>query len=529
MASSIALEQQLNKNYKTLEECIELVNRGVPEIYQAHDEFKVLQRFLAYSVKRIFESIEAIDYVYSPDFVEDRLLPILADTVGVEYPVGGRSERLRLLLKYYMKIMKVRGTEIAITHLSRILEMSEEEAYYEHLDNFNRIRITHEYWVDPDKYDEYKSAYDSYATAAAAGEFSVSQEEDIKIGLGELAERCKVYLGCLLIGTDYVSDFDYANKMLRHGVHAGFMYRLTNVDGYFRVENTENDNETMMKNVFNTWHRFSHGLNNAYPSIYYELGEWEYDIEKDVIRSTINSDSLIGFVSPVEFDRYEIGVKYSSSADDDDAMVFVIAFIEEDGREYTLSAVRGIGGVGVKWALVYNYRQADQKILVDQSIPDTTPLESVWKDFPYGCYIYCNRTPNSVYLKTSQVTNTNLDNDFDINFNLSMDIDTERFIQPCSYGFAVYSQPLAIFEPKEFPNQIKNATQNHFEWVKDKDYVLYMDKDEYLFHTFKFLENRWIDIIEFYSDSSAFVEKATVIEIEYEAESVGDTFPPLIG
>jgi hypothetical protein len=168
---------------KTFEECLSIVERIVPKMLSKNPEFSVLLKLLAYSLEMNYKELDRIDNAYNVDFVDKKELPKLADTVGIEYPIGGVTERLRLLLKYYGKIIKNRGTEKSIKQLVRILEYDEVTLYNMSLEDYSDVEVLSE------------------------GECFIK------------------------ILFDGITDFDYAHQMLRKVVPAGYRFEIANKNG----------------------------------------------------------------------------------------------------------------------------------------------------------------------------------------------------------------------------------------------------------------------------------------------------------
>lgn len=168
---------------KTFDECLNIVESFIPRTLKSNTEYKVLIKTLAYSLMKNYESMDRIDNAYNVDFVDDRDLPKLADTLGISYPVGASAEVLRLLLKYYGKIIKSRGTLKSIKQMIRVLEFSEADLYNLSLDDYSSVEV--------------KEIYDKF----------------------------------LAIKFDGITDFDYAYTMLRKVVPAGYRYEVMNLNG----------------------------------------------------------------------------------------------------------------------------------------------------------------------------------------------------------------------------------------------------------------------------------------------------------
>lgn len=130
--------------------------------------------------------------------------------------------------------------------------------------------------------------------------------------------------------------------------------------------------------VFNNWTRISHGSNGLYPSKARELNAWSYDSVNDAITCTMNSDSMIGFISPDAHENFDFEVEVSSTYAYHNWIGVVIAFAEEGGRQYTLNLWRAWGNRGASdpnFALHYNQAQTDAVLLAGSQcgLPSPSP------------------------------------------------------------------------------------------------------------------------------------------------------------
>jgi len=168
---------------KSFDECLSMVEGLVPSILKNNEEYRVLLKILAYSLMRNYEGIDRIDKAYDVDFVDDRDLPKLADTMNIQYPIGSDSDTLRGILKYFKKILKNRGSVDSIKQMVRVLENSEEDLYNISLEDYSDV--------------------------------------DVRLS----------YDGLIVVSYDGIEDFDYTYDMLLRVVPAGYRLELSNLDG----------------------------------------------------------------------------------------------------------------------------------------------------------------------------------------------------------------------------------------------------------------------------------------------------------
>jgi len=213
--------------------------------------------------------------------------------------------------------------------------------------------------------------------------------------------------------------------------------------------------------VFKNWYRFSHNSSGNFPANKDELNQWEYDEANDIIKSTINSRTFIGFISERYYTDYTLYSKLTSDVADDDRMGVVIAFYKDPntGREYTLSALRD--NESFNWRVVYNYLQGSkygERIIEDKS--DTISDGGTWNNYKDGATIKVQRVGNIVKCWTTQNdSNTIVDNSL-IEFDLDDAADLEMFKGPQPYGFACMSQNNSTFKNVFIPEGI-NALENY--------------------------------------------------------------------
>lgn len=110
------------------------------------------------------------------------------------------------------------------------------------------------------------------------------------------------------------------------------------------VESQKGTGESF-ETVLDQWYRFSHSTTGVYPADASETTSWTYNSATDQIEATINSATVIGFVSPDRYEDYNFEVVVNSSGADDDEIGIVLAFAEIDGVEYMLTAGRNTGAL----------------------------------------------------------------------------------------------------------------------------------------------------------------------------------------
>lgn len=100
--------------------------------------------------------------------------------------------------------------------------------------------------------------------------------------------------------------------------------------------------------IFNTWHR-SQGPNYFPAGSEIPAGNeaLSWILNDGKIETTINSSSVIAFLSPVLMHNFTIQCKVGSDNADDDAVGVVMAFARSGGQNHYIMAVRNQGGAGM--------------------------------------------------------------------------------------------------------------------------------------------------------------------------------------
>ena len=213
--------------------------------------------------------------------------------------------------------------------------------------------------------------------------------------------------------------------------------------------------------VFNTWNRFSHEGASQPLANQLDLDAWSYNSGTSSVENSRNTASATGFYSPRKYDSYTHEATIKSTDGDNDMIGLLIGYVIEDGKHYTLSAIRltnggsGFGLTNVQWALVYNLDQQhtgtdrDQATIVDGTSTVTT-YTSGWSSFPNGVRLRVRKIGANISLKTSDFNSTTIDDTTEITFNLNSDARTQRFAGSVPYGYIAQSQGPASFSNLSF-------------------------------------------------------------------------------
>jgi len=222
--------------------------------------------------------------------------------------------------------------------------------------------------------------------------------------------------------------------------------------------------------VFNTWNRFSHQGSSQPLANQSDLAAWSYNSGTGAVENSLNTASATGFYSPRKHESYTHEATLKSTGSDDDIVGVVVGYVIEDGKHYTLSAIRqthgGFVASGLMWGLVFNLGQSghgdatrDQALISNGTSLGTAGNgnASDWNAFPNGTKVYVRKIGASLSIKTSQFNSTNLDNDTEITFDLSSDSRTQRFAGSVPYGYIAQSQGPASFSGLSFTPDIPES------------------------------------------------------------------------
>ncbi len=247
-------------------------------------------------------------------------------------------------------------------------------------------------------------------------------------------------------------------------------------------------NVVSMQDVFNTWDRFSHHAsggysNSAYPA---ELLAWQYDSVNDVIRSTVNSASQIGFISPKNYKNFDLDVTMGSTHHDDD-LIGLVACADylntSNGNElHKIDYWRSCGGNGIagsrynagypgtytianrytafKWGNG-NYGANATEAGYVSGDATTTPIG--WQWHPGGTRIRIERRDNIVTMRASDLDSNVLIPASEVVIDLSADTRLQKFMGGSRYGFICGSQPDSYWKINSFTDHDKvivNITTN---------------------------------------------------------------------
>lgn len=263
--------------------------------------------------------------------------------------------------------------------------------------------------------------------------------------------------------------------------------------------------EESFANVFNNWRRISHLRSLPQPANPGELDSWELDPETNNVKLTVNSGSLVGFISPDAHDHYTFEVTLSSddtafAGGDDDLIGVCLAFTVVNGIEHTIVAMRTPGGaqthpslggsngrhraklLDVYADIFHGTRRRDlgstngglmwgDGIVDDDRVPEVDIQAGGWNAHPEGCRLRITRTGDHFKVET-----TNLGSDVyvpsaTVEFTLNDDPTLAKFKGPQRYGYVAFSQARSTWvthaKPAAQSQIIVLGSPTSYEWQGD--------------------------------------------------------------
>lgn len=247
--------------------------------------------------------------------------------------------------------------------------------------------------------------------------------------------------------------------------------------------------------VFNTWRRISHADGSSFPANSSELDSWSYDADTDRISCTVNSSTLVGFISPQAYGDFTFETRVLSASGDDDSVGVCFGFVEADGQEHTLTAIRTTGGVqghpnhsgtphtaklfdvyydiftpgkidlgstngGLKWG---------DGVVDDARVPAGDLGAGGWAAHPTGCKIKVERVGDVITLSTTDLGGETYVPSATVVVDLTTHPALEPFRGRIRVGYVAYSQPssswVSLIRPGERSAIVDARNMDTLEWT----------------------------------------------------------------
>lgn len=224
-----------------------------------------------------------------------------------------------------------------------------------------------------------------------------------------------------------------------------------------------------LEEIFSTWNRFSHNNTENQPGSNIDIQAWSFDPSTNLVTSTANTTTYVGFYSPNTYDTYNHEVRIKSTHFDNDTIGVLLAWYVDPAtnRQYTLSALRSPGGDGFTWRMVYNFERSDQQVILDGTsqikwgngnLGSNAAAAAYsnsgpgWSAFATGTKIKVTRTNDTILCQTTNLGEDTYVSGANLQINLASLPILNKFRGPRSYGYGVFSQAQASFEVLDFPD-----------------------------------------------------------------------------
>lgn len=228
-------------------------------------------------------------------------------------------------------------------------------------------------------------------------------------------------------------------------------YFLNMVDTAEDLENALNTKPPTLKDVFETWYRFSHtgntqyNLSNATGQALADLQGWQFDENKMRIANNVNTGTYTGFISNKKYKKYTLGIKVCGPDEefeqlfgtagylkDDDMFGIVCGYMKDDqGNEHTLSFIRDAAATicGLyydygKSTSVMLYNALSQVTVVHKGDGESSGTDDGW--YMKYAHMEVQREGSTLNIRGSQINEDNFSISFtytasDVPDNLNID------------------------------------------------------------------------------------------------------------
>lgn len=198
--------------------------------------------------------------------------------------------------------------------------------------------------------------------------------------------------------------------------------------------------------VFNSWRRIAMTGGNpvGMPS---ELTGWQYMPDTDSVRSTINSSSLIGLISPEQVTGdYVFEVELSSINTDDDFIGLCLGLFEYGGKVNNLVVLRSASGRSSsptsRPSAVLYLNQGQPGAVVLGSISNLADAPTGWAGMGV-VKLRARRVGTMLYFTTTEPDGPYLP---EVSFDLASRPDTSVVLKGANLGYVSYSQTHATWK-----------------------------------------------------------------------------------
>lgn len=223
-----------------------------------------------------------------------------------------------------------------------------------------------------------------------------------------------------------------------------FKLSLDNVLYYGDLELTATNRRYMLgaEKLLAEGRRFSHNSTDTYPAVPSEMDNWTLDGDEVKFSS---GTSFTGIVTPYKATEYEFHTDVRSTGGQHYPVGIVVAFVEHEGRELTLSILCDVpeGAGGGEWSLRYNTLQSDAAAMDSNG---TSSEIYTWADITTR-NIYVKRVGDIIEI----VGNNKSDEpgrDWTYTIDLTSDPKYAPFLNATHFGYGCYKQSPTWFRDK---------------------------------------------------------------------------------
>lgn len=222
--------------------------------------------------------------------------------------------------------------------------------------------------------------------------------------------------------------------------------------------------------VFNKWKRISRGARHAPAvretagfsdeSVPAELLGWNYDVVTDIVRSTLNTGSMVGFVCPTAYSDYVLDVTLKSDSDwQNDPIGLILGYEKDaDGTTHTLTLYRNYYNLTPEHPFALNV-QVDAYCTGYVNIAGKTDGQTVLAAYgskpgiqaPNGQRIRVTRAGDQFTVESTDYDSTVFVPASSFTFNLNDDPSLARFKGSSPYGYTCVSQDLTYWDVHSRP------------------------------------------------------------------------------
>lgn len=242
---------------------------------------------------------------------------------------------------------------------------------------------------------------------------------------------------------------------------------------------TQRNSRQSFSEIFNYWQRIAYSGDPTVQSYPDELNAWVYHSDTDKIECTVNSNSLVGFISPDKYDNYTFEVEMSSPAADDDAIGILVGHVIENGIPYTLTVERRFDADGSNGGVLTNRLMVllnSAQSVQSPGLPQTQVLHigddvftaptGMWSALTTPIKLKVVKAGNLLTVSSSDRNGSDYVAASEQTIDLSANPDLVRFVGKQPIGYVAQSQASSTWNTVQSPSSaaiIVNLVDNQIE------------------------------------------------------------------